>query len=187
MKKRILKLTAFAAALALLAGVLWFSNGLLGNPVSKFLAARAAVQAHLQSCPACRALAGQAAPPPPVPDGAALLRRVRRGTRGFALVVLLAGALFGMGLSGSMDMFYNSLLMPAMGAAAWFVWRWKAAAVLPPLLAGMSLVCWGLRWGWGMETGPLPGYLIWAAIYCVLALVGVAIAGLFHFALKKEG
>ena len=148
---------------------------------------RAAVQAHLQSCPACRALAGQAAPPPPVPDGAALLRRVRRGTRGFALVVLLAGALFGMGLSGSMDMFYNSLLMPAMGAAAWFVWRWKAAAVLPPLLAGMSLVCWGLRWGWGMETGPLPGYLIWAAIYCVLALVGVAIAGLFHFALKKEG
>ena len=59
--------------------------------------------------------------------------------------------------------------------------------MLPPLLAGMSLVCWGLRWGWGMETGPLPGYLIWAAIYCVLALVGVAIAGLFHFALKKEG
>ena len=42
MKKRILKLAAFAAALALLAGVLWFSNGLLGNPVSKFLAARAA-------------------------------------------------------------------------------------------------------------------------------------------------
>ena len=42
MKKRILKLTAFAAALALLAGVLWFSNGLLGNPVSKFLASRAA-------------------------------------------------------------------------------------------------------------------------------------------------
>ena len=42
MKKRILKLAAFAAALALLAGVLWFSNGLLGNPVSKFLAARSA-------------------------------------------------------------------------------------------------------------------------------------------------
>ena len=62
-----------------------------------------------------------------------------------------------------------------------------AAAVLPPLLAGMSLVCWALCWGWGVEAAPLPGYLIWAAIYCVLALVGVAIAGLFHFALKKEG
>ena len=102
-------------------------------------------------------------------------------------MVLLAGALFGMGLSGSMNMFYNSLLMPAMGAAAYYVWRWKAAAVLPPLLAGMSLVCWVLCWGWGVEAAPLPGYLIWAAIYCVLALVGVAIAGLFHFALKKEG
>lgn len=54
-------------------------------------------------------------------------------------------------------------------------------------MAGMSLVCWALCWGWGMEAAPLPGYLIWAAIYCVLALVGVAIAGLFHFALKKEG
>ena len=148
---------------------------------------RAAVQAHLERCPACRALAAGALPPPPAPDGEALLRRVRRTLRGFALVILLAGALFGMGLSGSMNMFYNSLLMPAMGAAAYYVWRWKAAAVLPPLLAGMSLVCWLLRWGWGLEPEPLPGYLIWAAIYCVLALAGVAIAGLFHFALKKEG
>lgn len=150
-------------------------------------ASRAAVQAHLAHCPDCRALAGGALPPVPAPDGAALLRRARRTLRGFALVALLAGALFGMGLSGSMEMFYNSLLMPAMGAAAYFVWRWRAAAVLPPLLAGMSLACWGLRWGWGLEPAPLPGYLIWAAIYCVLALVGVAIAGLFHFALKKEG
>lgn len=149
-------------------------------------ASRAAVAAHLERCPTCRALAGGAVPPP-APDGAALLRRVRRTLRGFALVVLLAGVLFGVGLSGSMDMFYNSLLMPALGAAAYCVWRWKAAAVLPPLLAGMSLACWCLRWGWGMEAEPLPAYLIWAAIYCVLALVGVAIAGLFHFALKKEG
>ena len=150
-------------------------------------ASRAAVAAHLERCPDCRALAVGAVPPPPAPDGDALLWRVRRTLRGFALVVLLAGALFGMGLSGSMNMFYNSLLMPAMGAAAYYVWRWKAAAVLPPLLAGMSLVCWALCWGWGVEAAPLPGYLIWAAIYCVLALVGVAIAGLFHFALKKEG
>ena len=125
--------------------------------------------------------------PPPAPDGEALLRRLRRTLRVLALVVLLAGALFGVGLSSSMNMFYNSLIMPAMGAAAYYVWRWKAAAVLPPLLAGMSLVCWLLCWGWGVEAEPLPAYLIWAVIYCVLALVGVAIAGLFHFALKKEG
>lgn len=42
MKRRLLKLAAFIAALALLAGVLCFSNALLGNPVSKFLAVRAA-------------------------------------------------------------------------------------------------------------------------------------------------
>lgn len=146
----------------------------------------AAVQAHLERCPACRTLA-KGAVPPPAPDGEALLRRVRRTLRGLTLVILLAGVLFGVGLSSSMNMFYNSLIMPAMGAAAYYVWRWKAAAVLPPLLAGMSLVCWLLCWGWGVEAEPLPAYLIWAVIYCVLALVGVAIAGLFHFALKKEG
>ena len=42
MKKRFLKLAAFAAALALLAVVLLFSNALVGNPVSKFLAVRSA-------------------------------------------------------------------------------------------------------------------------------------------------
>lgn len=42
MKKRLCKLAAFFAALALLAGVLWFSNALVGNPVSRLLAARAA-------------------------------------------------------------------------------------------------------------------------------------------------
>ena len=48
MKKRFLKLAAFAAALALLAGVLLFSNALVGNPVSKFLAVRSA-QGYLAS------------------------------------------------------------------------------------------------------------------------------------------
>ncbi len=41
MKKRILKITALVIALALIAGLGWFANGLVGNPVSRFLAKRA--------------------------------------------------------------------------------------------------------------------------------------------------
>lgn len=41
MKKRILKITALVMALALIAGLGWFANGLVGNPVSRLLAKRA--------------------------------------------------------------------------------------------------------------------------------------------------
>ena len=41
MKKRILKITALVMALALIAGLAWFANGLVGNPVSRLLAKRA--------------------------------------------------------------------------------------------------------------------------------------------------
>jgi len=41
MKKRILKITALVIALALIAGLGWFANGLVGNPVSRLLAKRA--------------------------------------------------------------------------------------------------------------------------------------------------
>lgn len=41
MKKRILKRMALVLALVLLGGLGWFANGLVGNPVSRFLAKRA--------------------------------------------------------------------------------------------------------------------------------------------------
>ena len=42
MMKRILKISAFCLALALIAGVCSFANGLVGNPFSKMLARRTA-------------------------------------------------------------------------------------------------------------------------------------------------
>ena len=42
MKKKILKIVAFVIAVILIAGVTWFANGLVGNPISKHLATKAA-------------------------------------------------------------------------------------------------------------------------------------------------
>lgn len=42
MKKKILKIAALVVALALIVGVCWFANGLVGNPISKMLATKAA-------------------------------------------------------------------------------------------------------------------------------------------------
>ena len=46
-KKKWLKIGALFAALVIIAGVCWFSNALVGNPVSKWLATRTA-KAHLK-------------------------------------------------------------------------------------------------------------------------------------------
>lgn len=47
MKKKTLKIIAAVTALAILAGLAWFANAMVGNPVSKLLAARAA-EKHLE-------------------------------------------------------------------------------------------------------------------------------------------
>ena len=39
----------------------------------------------------------------------------------------------------------------------------------------------------GLAVIDAASLLIWTGIYCLFALVGVLIAGLLHFALKKEG
>lgn len=44
MKKKILKIAAFVVAAALIAGLCWFANGLVGNPISKLLATNTAKQ-----------------------------------------------------------------------------------------------------------------------------------------------
>ena len=42
MKKKVLKKLALLIAISLIVGICWFANALCGNPVSKFLAERAA-------------------------------------------------------------------------------------------------------------------------------------------------
>ena len=44
MKKKLLKIAAFIVAVALIAGLCWFANGLVGNPISKLLATNTAKQ-----------------------------------------------------------------------------------------------------------------------------------------------
>ena len=42
MKKKVLKIIAFAIAIALILGICWVANGLNGNPISKMLAKKGA-------------------------------------------------------------------------------------------------------------------------------------------------
>lgn len=143
---------------------------------------RAAVERHLESCPSCRAGFEK-----PLPAGgekafAALWNRLRL----FAALVMMLCIFVGMDLTGGQGLFYNSLLMPFIGALGFLVFRWKAAYNIPLLLLAVGLVTCGLNLLRGLDVLRLIDLLPWTAIYTLFAYLGVAVAALLCFALKKE-
>ena len=144
-----------------------------------------AVRRHLAHCEQCRALYGGGTPPP-APDAAAAWQTMRRQLRLFSAMLLMFGLVFGLSLSGSGELFYNVVLMPVLGAVGYGLFRWKALYRVPALLAGTLLVMAWLGLAWQGEDMGLAALLLWSGIYGLFALLGTLIAGLFHFALKKE-
>lgn len=136
----------------------------------------AAVQRHLQTCPACRAAYGGEAPP--AGDAGALLRRLRSRLRLAGALALVLGAFAGLSLTGSEGLFYNIVLMPVLGALGFALLRRRAIWAVPAGLLALHLFTNTLCLVRGAEHLPLPELLLWTAIYSAFALLGVAIAGL---------
>ena len=146
---------------------------------------RAAVEAHLASCPACRALCGETPPPPPA-DGEQLLARVRGKLRSCFALLMFLGIFLGVSLTYGHNLFYNTLVMPLIGACGYGVYRWRALWKVPLFVLGLQLLSQLLLLLQEWEDGMLFGALWLGLILSVFAELGVVIAGLFHFAFKKE-
>lgn len=142
----------------------------------------AAVERHIQSCPACRALFEGQSPAPP--DSKSMMKKIQKQTQVFSAMVLMFGILFGLMLTAGSGIFYNSIIMPFIGAIGYYLFRWRALYTIPCLLFVTHLITNAL--GLGAEYLSLPSLLLWTGLYCVFALIGIAIAALLHFALKKE-
>lgn len=144
---------------------------------------RAAVEAHVARCESCRAL--YEAPNQPE-DGRAALSALWRKLRLSCALLMMLCIFVGMDLTGGQGLFYNSLLMPLIGGLSFLVFRWKALYDLPLLLLAVGLATCGLNLLRGLEGLPFTELLLWTAIYSLFAFVGVAVAALLCFALKKE-
>ena len=59
--------------------------------------------------------------------------------------------------------------------------------IMPLLMLALCAASAALKLLRGVEPVDVAALPVWAMIYCLFALVGVLIAGLLHFALKKEG
>jgi len=94
--------------------------------------------------------------------------------------------LFGLSLTASEEMFYNSLIMPVIGALGYVIFRWQAVYQIPLLLLVMQSLINFLGLARGMEYMPFVAILMWVGIYTIFVEIGILVAGLLHFAFRKE-
>lgn len=149
------------------------------------------VEEHLQACPDCRkALAQINEPQKPVWEPKqevnpfeAFMKRIRKKTRMVSGLLMMLGIFCGLGLTAGSEMFYNSLLMPVIGGLGYFLFRWRAAYVVPLLLTAAGILTALFNKIRGLETLDLLSLLNWIGIYVLFVFLGILIAWLLHFAL----
>ena len=143
---------------------------------------REAVLEHIAGCESCRAcFEGEM---PQSVDSGKILDTVGKKARLFFAMVMMFGILWGLMLTAGNGIFYNVLIMPAIGAIGYYLFRWKGLYRIPVLLLITHFITNAL--GMGQEYLDFVTLVMWTAIYCGAALAGFVIAALLHFALRKE-
>ena len=111
---------------------------------------------------------------------------MRRKVQFFFVMLLMFGIFFGLGLTGSSELFYNSLIMPIVGIFGYVIFRWKSLYAVPLLLLITNVISFVLNVFRGIEELGMYSRVMWTGIYSVFVIVGIIIAGLIHYAFRKE-
>ena len=143
---------------------------------------RNAVLAHIEQCPTCKSLFEGELPAPA--NAKSILKRLQNQVRLFSAMVMMFGIFYGLMLTAGNGLFLNVVIMPVIGAIAYYLFRWKALVIVPPLLLVTHFITNALGLG-GEYLMPVE-VLLWTAIYCGFALIGFVIAALLHFVFRKE-
>lgn len=145
---------------------------------------RRAVEKHIASCDVCSALYAGDAPPPA--DSAKTFTKIHRKIQLTFAMLLMFGVFFGISLTAGSDMFYNTLIMPVIGALGYYLFRKKALYVVPLLLLITHAVTNLFDLLRGIEHLDTYSMLMWSFLYSIFAVLGTVVAWLLHFAFRKE-
>ena len=113
-------------------------------------------------------------------------RKFTRHAQLVSLGIVLIGLTIGLSLGFGIEMFLNALIMPIIGVFGYVVFRWKALYKTPILLTVLYAVGNFINYLLQFEYLEFVGFIAYAFIYSTFLCVGVLIAGLLHFAFKKE-
>lgn len=145
-----------------------------------------AVKEHIETCEVCRKQYGDELTEWSFNmDLERELMKLKRRLQIFFAMLMMFGVFFGLSLTASDEMFYNSLIMPLVGALGYVIFRWKAVYQVPLLLLALQFLINFLGMARGMEYMPVMGVVMWVGIYTIFVELGVLVAGLLNFAFRK--
>lgn len=149
------------------------------------------VKEHLAGCAHCAAAFGKDLETDTTMNDAAVLGKIKKRMMLLWGSIMLAGTLFGLVLSDGMGMFYNILIMPAIGGFGYLLLK-KKAYLIPFALFLFSHIWISVREANNkMVTYTSMTELIlistwWPVILAAFSAIGVLIAWLLHYAFRKE-
>lgn len=149
------------------------------------------VMDHIGSCEHCANAFGGKMTTNAAMDDVVVLNKIKKQLTLFLLCIIFAGALIGMVLSDGIGMFYNALIMPAIGGFGYKLFK-KKSYFVPLGLFLFSFVWISIReiMKGFLTYSTVVDLLImsawWSGIFATFTAVGVLIAGLLYYAFKKE-
>lgn len=143
-----------------------------------------AVQKHIAACEDCRELL-QSLPPPPADTGKTF-EKLHRRLQFSSAMLMMFGMFFGVSLTAGSELFYNTLIMPIIGALGYVIFRRNALYKIPILL--LITHCATNLFGTirGVEHLDIYSLLMWTFLYSIFSILGTIVAWLLHFAFRKE-
>ena len=100
--------------------------------------------------------------------------------------LMLVGLIIGWSLTSGIELFYNVLIMPIIGVFGYVIFHWKATYIMPVILAVLQVLMNFVNMARGAEYFDIGSLVTWTIMYSVFVCIGIVIAGLLHFAFKKE-
>jgi len=113
-------------------------------------------------------------------------KKVEKKINKYLGMIIMFGIFFGLSLTASEEMFFNSFIMPIIGAFGYYLFRWKAAYTVPCIIVISNFIINGIGFLRGVEHLDIMSMVMWGSIYSLFAIIGTIIAGLLHFGLRKE-
>ena len=150
------------------------------------------VEEHIINCSTCKSIYMSEIQIELQMDDKVVVGKIKKQITYFLFVFLLIGAVFGMMITDSMDMFYNALIMPMIGGIGYVLLK-KKSYVLPFSLFGFCTV-WtvvkeilsgNLSYGSSVQDILIQS-IFYSTIYAFFSIIGIVIAWLLTYAFRRE-
>ncbi len=140
------------------------------------------VKEHIENCEECKNYYIQQ--PEFNVNDKKIIKSIKKSVYIFSIIILVAGCLLGSAITNGINVFYNFLIMPSLGALSYIILKKKSFFV--PLIIFVVSFSWLTLEEFIKYKIFSPSGIIYSVFYLILSFLGIIIAMLLKFAFRKE-